>query len=134
MDVRPATPEELAPVMTVFDSAQLAVGDESARRAFTNDRVLVAYDADRILGALMLIPLETDSAAEIVAVAVRPGRRNQGIGTALVRAAGSRYDRLVARFDAPVRPFWASLGFEISPAETAERYEGRLEPTASAGR
>lgn len=50
---------------------------------------------------------------EIVAVAVRPGRRGQGIGSALVSAAASRREELVAGFDSDVRPFYESLGFEV---------------------
>ena len=50
---------------------------------------------------------------EIVAVAVRPGRRGQGVGTALVEAAADRRERLTAGFDPGVRPFYESLGFEI---------------------
>jgi GNAT superfamily N-acetyltransferase len=59
------------------------------------------------------------------AVAVRPGRQSQGIGSALVTAARARRSRLVAEFDASLREFYADLGFDIEQAEES-RYLGTL--------
>jgi GNAT superfamily N-acetyltransferase len=88
-----------------------------------------------VLGALVLVlaPGPTvragDAAAddrEIEAVAVRPRRRDRGIGRALVRGAARRTDgSLVASFDASVRPFYERLGFAIDAAD-GDRHRGRL--------
>jgi GNAT superfamily N-acetyltransferase len=73
----------------------------------------VAAADGRIVGALVL------DGEHVAAVAVRPGRRGQGVGTALVEAAAARRDRLTADFDSGVRPFYESLGFDV------ERSDGR---------
>ena len=125
--VREATPGELPAVMGVLDGAMLDVDAASVAERVPED-VLVATagaeapDDDRILGALVL------DGDEIDAVAVRPGRRGQGIGTALVEAAADRRDRLVAEFDAGVRPFYERLAFDIEPASQRGRYRGVWTP------
>jgi GNAT superfamily N-acetyltransferase len=104
-------------------------------------------ETDRpILGALVLVPrgnaahvssgdtasapggdaarTPDEDAVHVDAVAVRRARRGQGIGAALVRTAAERHARLTAAFDSDVRPFYESLGFEIS-----ERKDGRLRGT-----
>lgn len=120
--VRTGARTELAAVANVLDGAALALEPARLRRAIERGDVLVAVagdDADdRILGALAL------DGREILAVAVRRRRRGQGIGTALVEAATERSERLVAEFDAAVRPFWESLGFEVAPAAGRDRYRG----------
>jgi GNAT superfamily N-acetyltransferase len=118
MDVRAATVEDLPAVMTVFDGALLATDVSAVREAIDHGDLLVAAAEERVLGACLL------DGEEIDAVAVRRARRDQGIGTALVEAAAARRERLVAEFDPRVRPFWASLGFEIGAAEEPERYRG----------
>ncbi|WP_368275982.1 GNAT family N-acetyltransferase [Halorussus litoreus] len=55
--------------------------------------------------------------AHVDAIAVRHARRGRGIGSALVRTAAERHDRLTAEFDPGVRPFYESLGFEIEAVE-----------------
>lgn len=106
MRVREARRDELAAAMSILDAAMLETGDVRER---IPGGVLVAVEAGRVLGALVL------AGEEIEAVAVRPGRRGQGVGTALVRAAAARRDRLVAAFDADLRPFYEGLGFEVEP-------------------
>jgi GNAT superfamily N-acetyltransferase len=117
--VRAATVEELPDVLNVLDGGALAVDSGRLRSAIDREDVLVAVagasDAERVLGALAL------SGGEITAVAVRPGRRGQGIGTQLVEAAADRRKRLVAAFDAGVRPFWTALGFEVRSLDGLER-------------
>jgi len=103
MDVRPATTEQRTAARSILDAAMLQVDEP----ALSDGETLVAVADERVLGALVL-----DGAA-IDAVAVRPGRRGQGIGTALVAAAADRRDRLTACFDPDVRPFYESLGFEV---------------------
>jgi GNAT superfamily N-acetyltransferase len=107
MEVRSADPDEVAAVRGVLNAAMLSVDETALRRGTT----LVAVEADRLLGALVL------DGAEIDAVAVRPGRRGRGIGTALVSAATGRRERLTAGFDPGVRPFYESLGFVVECAD-----------------
>lgn len=116
--VRPATVDDLPAVMTVFDAAVLETDVEAVRRAIDSEDVFVAVAGERVLGALLLV------GDEIEAVAVRRNRRDQGIGTALVAAGTERRERLVAEFDARVRPFYESLGFAVEPADETGRYRG----------
>lgn len=124
MEVRAADPSERAAVANVIDGAALAVDDETLERTLHEGDVLVAVTVEtasstaRILGALVL------DGEEVAAVAVRRRRRGQGIGTALVEAAADRRDRLLAGFDADVRPFWESLGFAVEDGDEAGRLHG----------
>ncbi|MFD1646728.1 GNAT family N-acetyltransferase [Haloarchaeobius litoreus] len=115
--IRTARPDEREGVAGVLDAAMLRTDELAA--ALDRGDVLVAAADDRLLGALVLVPgdvdPETDS-SHVDAVAVRPNRRGQGIGRALVAAAldrGGADEHLTAAFDADVRPFYESLGFEI---------------------
>lgn len=81
--------------------------------------------AERILGAIVLEPLEADAGAHVAGIAVRRRRRDDGVGTALVDAALERAGRLTARFDADVAPFYESLGFSIEPIDE-QRCQGTL--------
>ncbi len=107
-----------AAVRNVVDGANLTLPTETLEEAIETDGVLVAFadeGAPTVLGALVL------DGDRIAAVAVRPGRRGQGIGTALVEAAADRRDRLVADFHPGVEPFWRSLGFEIDRRSDGRR-------------
>ncbi|WP_254839409.1 GNAT family N-acetyltransferase [Natronomonas marina] len=104
MEVRTAEPGEATAARGILDAAMLAVEEGALRRGTT----LVAVEEGRLLGALVL-----DGEA-VHAVAVRPGRRDQGVGTALVDAAADRRARLTAGFDPGVRPFYEALGFEVT--------------------
>ena len=101
--VRAATPGEYTTVRSICNAAMLDVEEGLLRRS----SVLVAESEGRVLGALAL------RGPEIEAVAVRPGRRGQGIGRALVEEATQRRPFITAGFDPGVRPFYMSLGFEI---------------------
>lgn len=114
MHVREAHLDEETAVMSVLDAAMLETGDVRER---IPGGVLVAVEEDRLLGVLVLAD------EEVEAVAVRPGRRGQGIGTALVDGAADRRHRLIATFDADLRPFYTELGFQVKPTE-GERYQG----------
>ena len=118
--VREATVEDLPDVLNVVDGAALRVDVDELRERIAGGDVLVAGEEGRVLGTVIL------DGNRIAAVAVRRGRRDQGVGTALVEAASRRRDRLVAEFDARVRPFWESLGFDIEPVEEPDRYRGVL--------
>ncbi len=140
MRVREATAGDLPAVANVLDGAALALDHDDLRAAIDRNRAIVAVrdsgeggtdgtdDADgtgsaggTVLGALLL---DDD---RVTAVAVRRNRRGQGIGSALIAAAADRRDRLVAEFDAGVRPFYESLGFSVEPADGSGRYRGVLE-------
>jgi GNAT superfamily N-acetyltransferase len=103
MKVRAATPGEYVTARSILEAALLEVDRGLLKRS----AVLVAVAKDRILGALVL------RGSEIEAVAVRPGRRGQGIGSRLVEAAARRRPRLFAGFDPTVRPFYIALGFDV---------------------
>ena len=106
MEIRPAAPDEEAAVRGVLNAAMLSIDEAALRRGTT----LAAVEDGRLLGVLVL------DGAEIAAVAVRPRRRGQGIGTALVEASAARCEGLTAGFDPGVRPFYESLGFDIECA------------------
>ncbi len=133
MPVREAGVEELPAVMRVLDGGLLATSAGRVRAAATSGDVLVAVEADRVHGALVLDPAGPPRGARVEAVAVRRRRRGQGIGTALVEAAADRHGTLVAGFDERVRPFWASLGFEVEPAGEAGRLVGRFDGEVADG-
>jgi GNAT superfamily N-acetyltransferase len=109
MRIREATPPETKGVEGILDAAMLQT--ERVANSIQQGNALVAVEDDRLLGAVTLLP--RDDSFHIDAIAVRPNRRGQGIGRALVEAADDRTDRLTAAFDADVRPFYESLGFDI---------------------
>jgi GNAT superfamily N-acetyltransferase len=118
--VRQATPGDLTAVMNVLDGANLAIDADTVARRIENDTVLVAGNGPRPLGALVAIPRR--EGAHIEAIAVRRRRRDQGVGTALVETAATRWGRLTATFDPPVRDFYDSLSFDVE--SRGERYWG----------
>jgi len=115
--VRPATPDEYVTARSIVEGALLTLERGRLARSST----LVAVDGGRIVGALVL------DGREIRAVAVRPGRRGQGVGTALVEAAADRRPSLSAAFDPSVRRFYIALGFEVrcSDGQCRGRRPGR---------
>ncbi|WP_336325831.1 GNAT family N-acetyltransferase [Halovenus sp. HT40] len=130
MQVREATPSQHAELLSILDAAALQTDSEQTRAAIERGDVFVALpdrdsDGNRrdagsppVLGALVL------DGQKITAVAVRPGRRGQGIGRALVARAQQSSQRLVAEFDPGVAPFWEAVGFEASEQSGAERLSG----------
>jgi ribosomal protein S18 acetylase RimI-like enzyme len=117
VDVRPATEDDLPAVMNVLDAALLDVdaADVRGRIAGSHDGggVIVALAGERVLGACVVDP-STGDGGHVEAIAIRRGRRGQGIGSALIEAAVERWGPLAADFDEDVRPFYESLGFEIT--------------------
>ena len=149
--VRRADPGDRAAVANVLDGAALA-HEDLADRLREGDAFVFEADGP-VLGALVLAGIgeadgtgagspaamaDTDAgtalssadAAEtgprrIDAIAVRPRRRGQGIGTALVEAAAEAVGPLVAAFDDDLRPFYEQMGFEVELLEGG-RCRGRL--------
>jgi GNAT superfamily N-acetyltransferase len=109
--------------MNVLDGAMLDTDEAAVEERVDRGDVLVAVDDGRILGAGVLEP---DGGAHVRAIAVRPRRRGQGIGRAMLEAAAKRHGRLTADFGERVAGFYESLGFEIEP--DGERYVGSWEP------
>ena len=121
MNFRHATLEELPAVMNVLDGADLAVSAETVRRRIRGGTVLVAVtDAKTLVGVLVALP--RPKGVHVEAIAVRPGRRGQGIGSGLVAEAADRWGRLTAAFDPSKRDFYRRTGFEVTP--TGERCFG----------
>ena len=124
VDVRPATGDDLPAVMNVLDAAMLEVDASAVRDRIAGSDggggVLVAVAGERVLGACVVDPSD-GAGGHVEAIAIRPGRRDQGIGSALVEAAVERWGPLAADFDEDVRPFYESLGFEVEQIG-----EGRL--------
>lgn len=109
-----------AAILNVLDGAALSISLQTLRDASARGDLVVATSspAGTVIGAAVL------DGAEILAIAVRPGRRGQGIGTALVQAAAADRDGLVARFHPSVADFYRSLGFDCEPLEATERWRG----------
>ena len=118
MNVREARPDEHLAVRSIFDVAMLDLPDFPAKK------LLVAAEDDRVLGGMAV---ETDGfgeRGEIHAIAVRPRRRGQGVGSRLVGEAERRWNPVVAEFDERVRPFYEALGFDIESTD-GDRFRGR---------
>ncbi len=108
-----ATREDLPAVMNVLDGADLAVSAETVRRRIRGGTVLVAAsDAGTVVGVLVALP--RPKGVHVEAIAVRPGRRGQGIGSGLVVEAADRWGRLTAAFDPSKRDFYRQTGFEVT--------------------
>ncbi|MEF8900241.1 MAG: GNAT family N-acetyltransferase [Halovenus sp.] len=119
MEVRDATPADGVAVRNVIDGAALELGVRDLDAAILAGDASVAVESGRVLGALVL------DGEEIVAVAVRRRRRDQGIGRALVATAREKRDRLFATFDPGVLPFWERVGFEVTGRTDVGRYRAR---------
>jgi GNAT superfamily N-acetyltransferase len=125
MHVRRATTDDRVGIRNVLDAGLLEIDTTVFRAAIPDGRVLVAVESrvdeeeSPILGALVVDDDEID------AVAVRPGRRGQGVGTRLVETALDRHGHLAVAFDERVRPFWESLDVSIDSVD-GDRYRGTL--------
>ena len=128
--VRVGDADDYRVVMNLFDGAMLDVDAERVRAGLEGEddgertgdtAVLVAELDGSVVGALVL------DGRRVTAVAVRRSRRDRGVGTVLVEEAVARRGRVVTSFDARVRPFYESLGFEIRPADGGEVESGRFE-------
>ncbi|UTF54235.1 GNAT family N-acetyltransferase [Natronosalvus rutilus] len=129
--VRRATPDDALAVRRLVDGALLEVGDVESRiddgdvLVATESRSVGTGETRRVLGAVVFEPPvrgETKG-AHVVAIAVHRRHRGRGIGTDLLEEALERAGALTANFDADVRPFYESLGFEIESIAEG-RYRG----------
>jgi GNAT superfamily N-acetyltransferase len=128
MEIRDACSDDLSEIASIIDAAYLQIETDSLRERISAGTVLVAVATRNgtmdsevtgpILGVLVL------DGEEITAIAVRPGRRGQGIASALVGEAKTRRERLTAAFDPAVRPFWESVGFVVSEQSDSKRLRG----------
>lgn len=118
-------PDRLPELLNVLDGANLAVETERLKASIDAGGVYAAVSEPpdptdtsdgQVLGVLVL------DGDEIIAIAVRRHRRDQGIGTALVEAVREDREELVADFDEGVRPFWESLDFDVEPLAEPDRY------------
>lgn len=115
---------DLVAVMNVLDGGDLEVSAGTVERGIDTGRVLVARsERGTIIGAL--VGQHREKVTHIEGIAVRPGRRGQGIGTELLREAGDRWGGLEAEFDSSVSQFYRRAGFDV---ETGERWVGRRSP------
>lgn len=115
--VGPAREGERTTALGIVDMAGLQVDREAVMNG--EHDVLVAVTEGRVLGALVL------DGERVAAVAVRPGRQGQGIGSSLVAAASARRERLVAEFDEKLLYFYEELGFDVETTDEP-RYSGVL--------
>lgn len=120
--IRAADPDDYRAVMRVVEGALLDVDPGTVRSALRTDgRAFVAVDDERVVGALVLEDARVGDGGHVVAVAVVPGRRGEGVGRELIaRADAETAGALTATFDARVGGFYEALGFEI------ETDDGRL--------
>lgn len=126
MHIREADPGDVPAILNVLDGAALETDHDRVHASVEQGEAFVAVrnsDSDGpVLGAIVL------DGDHVEAIAVRPNRRGQGIGTALIETASQRRDRLTAEFDADVRPFYDSLGFAVEPAAGDDRFRGVWTP------
>jgi ribosomal protein S18 acetylase RimI-like enzyme len=120
ISIRRAQPDEHATVATVLD-AGLLVTPELAPR-IDRGEVLVAVDRN-VVGAVLFattdgIETPDHSTVHVEAIAVRPGRRDQGIGRQLIEQLASDAERVTAEYPNDVRPFYEACGFEIESVES----------------
>lgn len=120
MPIRLATRDDVPAVLNVLDGGGLQTSIEETRRAIERGEGLVATgpSSATVVGAMVL------EGAEIRVIAVRPGRRGQGVGTALVEAGLHVRKRLVAHFHESVSPFWQSLAFDCERIVGTDRFRG----------
>ena len=140
VQVRVADADDHLGVMRILDGAMLSTSAERVRERIDDGEVLVATvgeseslatsrsqdDGDAVgvpAGALVR------DGDRVTAVATRRRHRDRGIGSALIAAALETRGRLVATFDPRVRPFYASLGFDIEAVADGDgRLRGTLKP------
>lgn len=131
--VESATPDDRLDVLRILDAAMLETDADAVDDRIAAADVLVARSTrtDGVVGALVAVRPDPDR-LHVDAVAVRRGRRGEGIGSALVAAAVRRgesdptVETVTAAFDAELVDFYEALGFAVDAQGTDEgRRTGR---------
>ena len=117
IEIRHGRESDLLDALRILEGAMLKIGASQIRKRTESGEMLVAEIDGRIVGALVR------DGEHVEAIAVRPRRRGQGIGSALVEAAEGRWTPLVAEFDSRVKPFYEALGFEVESLDDG-RFRG----------
>ncbi|WP_232686957.1 GNAT family N-acetyltransferase [Halobacterium zhouii] len=148
--VRRATEADHLDALRILDAAMLETDADAIQERIDAGTVLVAVDGERVVGALVAAPRNSeldeeprdgeldeephdgeldeephDAGAHVDAIAVRRRRRASGIGSRLVEAAVEHWTPLTAEFDPDVKPFYENLGFDCEA--TGERFRGVLD-------
>lgn len=123
MDIRPATPGELAPVLDLLQRSKLPTAGLAEHR----ETLLVAVDGGRIVGSAAL---ELYGEAVLLrSVAVDPAQRGRGLGLALTHAAldlaTDQGAAAVYLLTETAGKFFDRLGFRPIPRAQAESAVGR---------
>lgn len=118
--IRSVTQDDTVTVRRLLTAALLEPPSDLEVRLAAGEGYLAVDGRDTCVALGVLVLDE----GHIEAIAVRRSRRNRGIGTALVNAAAEGERSLTAEFRPAVRPFYESLGFEISQQDG--RLRGRL--------
>lgn len=123
---RAATQEDVVAVLRLIEGALLEITPKAVREAIESetDVVCVALRNDRIIGTAVF--RDTPAGGHVVAIAVHPQRRGNGVGRSLIGYGADRFETLSAEFAEKVTPFYERLGFTIEPIEGSDRYQGRL--------
>lgn len=114
--IRVAEPAEVADVARIVEGALLEV-PVALETACAEGRVLVI--GDPIYGAAVIAPARRGG--RLVALAVTPSRRGEGVATRLLEAALARWHPLSATIDHRVTSLYEALGFALYPV-SATRY------------
>jgi GNAT superfamily N-acetyltransferase len=115
-DIRLAEPSDVAAVARVIEGALLEV-PIALDTACGAGRVLVV--GDPIYGAAAIAP--SQRGGRLVALAVTPARRGEGVATRLLEAALERWQPLSATIDTRVLPVYEALDFALYPV-SPDRY------------
>lgn len=121
MRIRQAVDDDLLGAMNVLDGANLAISKETVDRRIETGDVLVASES--VVSGVLVSDSKPDG-VHVDALAVRGGRRDQGIGRRLLHAASARWGIVSASFDPVLKDFYRSVGFEIR--SVGERCYGEL--------
>lgn len=114
--IRVAEPTEVADVARVIEGALLDLPLE-LDTACAAGRILVV--GDPIYGAAVIAP--SHCGGRLVALAVTPSRRGEGVATRLLQAAIERWHPLSATIDERVKALYEALDFALYPVSD-DRY------------
>ncbi len=105
--IRPARTAEADAVIALLDQAMLSFDRRSIRDRIHRESVLLATHREDLSGVVVL------AGGHIEAIAVKPSRRDEGIGRALIEAVFDRSDRVTAGCHPQARAFYRALDFSL---------------------